>query len=180
MDMNKIEMLLMDHALDGTSSDVASLIEAYVEKDVEARVMLEEFRATASLAKRAMGAEEVALPAFPRSRLKAAWRGREIRRACSWGIGMAACVAVGFFAGNSSHRSERSPEMVAEVSTVRPEPAIPPMPERVGAVRDFWSVSRLQARVVESGNHNGGGASSKTDLMSLWPNAWQRSVRFGG
>ncbi len=67
MDTEKIDMLLIDHALNATPPDVAALVEAFIEKDPDARARLDNFRATASAAKR--GARQrcpiAASPAHP-------------------------------------------------------------------------------------------------------------------
>ena len=70
MDAEKLNALLIDHALCETTPDVAALMEAYIEKDPVARATLEEWHATAGLAKRALQGNLIVLPAFPRAALE--------------------------------------------------------------------------------------------------------------
>jgi hypothetical protein len=168
MDAEKIEGLLMDHALGATSGDVAALVEAYVEKDAAARGKLEEWGALAAGAKRAMRTEAVMLPEFPRKALEQAERRRWWGKSLLIGAGMAACVAMGFGSARLGEQRGVPEPMVAEAvvggSTLSPQ--------RVAAVQDFWSVARLRAYALNS--------PKPTEQTSSWMGRFQSSTRFGG
>jgi|SRR5271170_8016435 len=176
MNTEKIESLLLDHALGATSGDVAALIEAYVAKDDAARAKLEQWRQLAGSAKRALQAGPVMLPAFPRQALQRSQH-RKVLRLAAWGAGMAACVAVGFAIGSWRYGGvggggggEEAQPVMAQMSSGVMEQVTP---ARVAAVRDFWSVSRLReyARSAQK---------SAADADTSWWSMLQPSVRIGG
>jgi anti-sigma factor RsiW len=142
MDAERMDALLMDHALGETTPDVAALVEAYVEKDAAARATLEEWRATAGLATRALQGKPVVLPAFPRAALVRSQTLRQWRSRILWGTGMAACLALGVAVGIRWNSQEQPPVVPLAQAPVVP---LPPPPMRIAAVRDFWSISRLRA-----------------------------------
>ena len=173
MDSERIDALLMDHALGGTGGDVAALIEAYVEKDVEARGRLDGFRATVGLAKRAVAVKAVVLPTFPREALERSRQGMGWRRGVLWGGGIAACVAVGFMMGSGWRATAPSIPVIAQMGAGEgATSSSPPAPERVAAVKDFWSMSRLRANAESAPKPSGAG--------TVWWNGFQRSLRVGG
>ena len=138
MDMEKIDMLLIDHALNATPPDVAALVDAFVEKDSEARIRLDNFRSTAGAAKRAI-AGDTELPPLPRTLACLAGplvgpRHRltpsRAQRVALWATGLAACMAISFFAGTLARFSIDSPHTVALIpappARIDPEKNAPP------------------------------------------------------
>ena len=159
MDIEKIEALLMDHALGGTSEEVAALVEAFVEKDAAARGRLEELCGTVGLAKRVMGADVPSamhaqgpfpehgtrgLPALPRAAIERSLRRAMWKRRVLAGAAMAACVVLGTFCGRfwTTKGIDRVVIVRAAESAARPA--------EVAVVRDFWSVDRLRAAAQEA------------------------------
>jgi anti-sigma factor RsiW len=170
MDTEKIESLLMDHALGATSADVAALIEAYIAKDDAARAKLEEWRQLAGSAKLALRADPMILPAFPRQALQRSQR-RKVFRLAAWGAGMAACVALGFALGSLRNGGgEGTQSVVAQMSNQVTEQMTP---ARVAAVRDFWSVSRLREYARNA-------QKPAADADASWWSILQPPVRIGG
>jgi hypothetical protein len=164
MDAEKLNALLIDHALGETTPDVAALVEAYIEKDPAARATLEEWRATAGLAKRALRENPVILPAFPREALERSQTMRQWRTRILWGAGMAACLAVGFMIGT---RWDEPATQVAQEPNAIPSPTspLPTSPAHIAAVPDFWSISRFRA-IAEN--------SQKPAKIATWPNLFHR------
>jgi anti-sigma factor RsiW len=166
MDAEKLNALLIDHALGETIPDIAALMEAYIEKDPAARATLEEWRATAGLAKRALQGNPVILPAFPRAALERSQAMRQWRTRIFWSAGMAACLAVGFMIGT---RWEEPTIQVAQAPNGIPSQTspLPTSTAHIAAVPDFWSVSRFRA-IAEN--------SQKPAKIATWTNLFRRPL----
>jgi anti-sigma-K factor RskA len=157
MDMQKIEPLLMDYALGGTSPEVSALIEALQEKDTGVRTEVDQWRSVAALARQTAPAEAaVNVPVFPVRRLKRARRVARVRQAAVWCSALAACLVLGYLVGNAHGDRTKlatlagQPAGVATVSSI----AVNAMGESVpvAAVIDFWSPSRLIALAQRNSN----------------------------
>ncbi|HTQ37828.1 MAG TPA: hypothetical protein VMJ32_02305 [Pirellulales bacterium] len=151
MELQKFEPLLLDYALGVTTSEVSALIEAYQDKDADVRTQLEQWRGVAQLARRVIPTEEaVTVPIFPRQLLQTAGRTMWWRRAAVWGAALAACLAVGFFAGSVSQRHSEAlaRSSLSAGSLVASAPAVEHLP--VAAVENFGSPSWWQAMAQRS------------------------------
>ncbi len=172
MDTQKIEPLLMDHALGATTPEVGALIEAFQEKDTEVRARLEKWLEVAELARRAMEERAVtALPAFPRRQLQVARRGMQRRRMLAWSGGLAACVLIGYLLGNRGHDHPATPAAVTADPRPTSEAAVD-VP--VAGVKDLWSISRLRASAERNASR-----PVRSSATTLW-NRWISFHQLGG
>jgi hypothetical protein len=149
MELQNIEPLLLDYAWGATTPEVSALIEAYQEKDAEARSALEQWREVAQLARRAIPAQEsITVPIFPWGRLQGIRRTAQWRRAAVRCAALAACLMLGYLMG--SQVRDRA-GMTATLNGARPTLAtttdVP-----VAAVKDFGSPSWWRAMAQQNAN----------------------------
>ena len=172
MDTQKIEPLLMDHALGATTPEVGALIEAFQEKDTEVRARLEKWLGIAKLARRAMEETVVtALPAFPQRQLQVARLGTQRRRMLVWSAGLAACMLIGYLLGSRGHGHPATPAVV----TADPRPTLAAaVAVPLAGVDDFWSIERLRASAERDAAR-----SVRSSANTLW-NRWTSFHHLGG
>lgn len=147
MDPQALERLMIDRALGALSPDTESLLGAYLAADPAAARRDAEYRRTAELAKAALRQQSVAgavpplwAPRIQRQQAVRRWKGAAIRVAA-----MAACLAVGIFAGKGFAPGSGAPP-VAPPSPVCNTIVLSASPSLRAAEADesgFWSIRRL-------------------------------------
>ncbi|HZZ29702.1 MAG TPA: hypothetical protein VFE46_17025 [Pirellulales bacterium] len=150
MDLQKIEPLLIDYALDVAPPEVMALVEAYVEKDAVAGAQLVQWQSVVGLARRAILNRNstlalAAIPVFPRRRLQTAQRRTRMRKGATWAAALAACLTLGFFAGS---QTQRQPNATAAASGNQ-KPALGTAERPIAAVRNFGSLAWRRAMVQQ-------------------------------
>ncbi|HUO10480.1 MAG TPA: hypothetical protein VM008_19400 [Phycisphaerae bacterium] len=166
MDMVKIEALLMDHALGGTSDEVGALVEAYVERDAAARARLEELRGTVGAAKRALASQPVLLPAYPRGALEHSMQRHLWKRRVVAGAAIAACIAVGFLIGDLWRGENRKTDIATRVASVPAQKSGVPVAAEMATVRDFWSTARLRASAEQASKETNAQSDRRIRIQS--------------
>ncbi|MGN6369554.1 MAG: hypothetical protein ACTHN5_14950 [Phycisphaerae bacterium] len=182
----KIEALLREYVLGGVNEEVGVLVEAYVERDEGVRRRLEELRGTVRMAKGVLRSDippakhaqgpfpehGTRLPAYPGAAIgRAVWR----RRALLAGA-MAACVAVGVWAGWFWTVGRSGQEVVVRVEREQTTDVVP-VGASAGGVRDFWSVERLRAAAQEARSDSQSDARSEG---AEWRSVLNSRHSFGG
>ena len=169
MDAETLDRLLMDRALGALPPDVATLVNAYVERDAAAAARARGFDAAASAARRVLKQEAVApLPPFPGMQIQRLEQVRRQVRFLRNAAALAAAIVLGFGLGALSLHGTRaalpSAPAVAALEGVRPKPA-------ATSAGGFWSSERL-LRAVQ--------AAKRTDSTNvIWDSAVS-TPRLGG
>jgi anti-sigma factor RsiW len=169
MDPDALDRLLMDRALGALPPDVATLVEAYVERDAAAAARARGFDTAASAARRVLKQDLVApLPPFPAAQMQ---RLEQVRRQVRYlrnTAALAAAIVLGFALGavflHGSHAALPSAPAVVSIQGIRPSPP-------TTSAGGFWSSERLLHAAQ---------AAKRTDSTSvIWDSAVS-TPRLGG
>ena len=164
----QLEMLLLDRSLGGCTPEVSALLDAYLEKDAEARLEAERWGSLVGRARAAMGAERAVLPPFPLERLLRRERRQRVWRMGAVISGVAACVVAGVLVGAAWDADGKGTSAVAKEPESKPvgtEPARGMADAgEAGGVENFWSVARIE----HDARQNRGGA------VPVRPAGWER------
>jgi anti-sigma factor RsiW len=155
MDLNKIEPLLIDYALGAAPLEVAALIEAYVEKDAAAHSQLAQWQKVVDLAQRAIpesstAHDPAAITVFPAGQLQIAKRHARWRKAATLATALAACLALGFFAGIQINLPLNKIAVASTRGNQQPASATAELP--IAAVQNFGSPAWWRTVVQQNAN----------------------------
>ena len=165
MDMQKIEPLLMDYALGGTSPEVSALIEALEEKDAGVRTEVDHWRSITALARQTAPVETAAsVPLFPARWLERAGRVARYRQAAVWCAALGACLMLGYVIGNAQGDRGQSATLTGKPVAIATSSNVSTV-----AVDGFWSPARLIAIQRES---------QRSQAQSSWNSFNKLSILF--
>ncbi len=150
MDLQKIEPLLLDYALGATPPEVAALVEAYLETDTAARSQLAQWQSMVGLARRAIPEQAAAgaIPAFPHRQIQTAHKRARWQKAAAWAATMAACLTLGYFAGNQIRTQPNTSTNIAAGDAQQQASVTVEQP--IAAVRNFGSPAWWRAMAQQN------------------------------
>lgn len=156
---------MTDRALGALSPDVASLLDAFLEREPRAADFAREIEGTVGLARTALAGEAVSsMPAFPIEGLRQIARWRRRARWTGYVTGLAACLLVGLGIGTWMAGAPASPSSPVQIVAAYAGPAQPIVGNVAADRNGFWSAERWRQRAMGSKPANAAGVTWDSPL----------------